>query len=298
MRIEIGEVVFPVVGYISCRFIMGQAAGIEGFRPSERRFEGAAVGAFVAHGPDDDRRPVFVAFHAALYTVERCGREFRIIRYPLVPVKIDIRPAWVVADYGRSGAVAFVVGLADDVEAESVIQIVEVRRVRIMACSNRIDVMLLHERQIRHDLLLADGRTCHRVAVVSVDAMEFDGLAVDGQDTVFIAYFTYADMIGDGFMFGFDNQCVEIGRFRSPYMRVFYSELGMGLRAETTGGRGLDGVIEGLGYRIRDAFFGCGSTGYGVDGRGGVSNGIVVEYGFRLVAGRRCRRGYCPFQRI
>ena len=44
---------------------MGQAAGVKTLCPCQRFFERAAVGALVAHRPDDDAGTVLVTLHAA-----------------------------------------------------------------------------------------------------------------------------------------------------------------------------------------------------------------------------------------
>ena len=127
---------------------------------------------------------------------------------------------------------ALVIRLADHVEAQPVIQIVEMRRVRIMAGTDRVDVMLLHQPQIAHDLLLRDHRTGHRIRVMPVHAMQRDPLPVHPQHAALGRDLADADMVHNRLAGRLNHDRVQIRGLRTPQMRIVHDERGGRTRNE------------------------------------------------------------------
>ena len=231
MHVQVREIVGLAVGHVARRLVVGRPRGVEALRPRQRRLERAAVRALVAHRPHDDRRPVLVPLHAAAHTVHGGVRELRIVGDHPVPAFERGPLRHIRRDHARR-AMALVIRLADHVEAQPVIQIVEMRRVRVMAGADRVDVMLLHQLQIPHDLLLRDHRPGHRIRVMPVHAMQRDPLPVHPQHTALGRDLADADMIHNRLAGRLDHNRVQVRGLRAPQVRVVDDERGGRARNE------------------------------------------------------------------
>ena len=89
---------------------------------------------------------------------------------------------------------ALIVRLIDDIKTETVIKLITVRRIRVMAGPDRIDVVLFHYLQIFFDLCKADCKSRHRIAVVAVCSVEFDLHAVHS--------YNHVTLLDSGFLSG------------------------------------------------------------------------------------------------
>lgn len=122
---------------------MGQAVGVKALCPCQRFFKRAAVGALVAHRPDDDAGTVLVALHAEAGAVYGGLGELRVVCDGLVPVLDVVGPAFVALAIVFGRTVALVVGFINDKEAVLVAELIEVRHIRVMAGADGIKVVLL-----------------------------------------------------------------------------------------------------------------------------------------------------------
>ena len=176
-NINVAEVILAAVAAIQSAFIMGQSGGVILFGPLQSFFEGAAIGTFVTHGPDQNAGTVFVPQNQTASTVKGGLNEVGIVGDHLVPaLKLILAAVVCVVDF--RGAVTFVIGLIDDIETILVTELIENRRIGIVAGTNSIHVMLLHQEQILLHLFHRNGKTSNRIGVVTVDAAEANGLIV------------------------------------------------------------------------------------------------------------------------
>ena len=113
---------------------------------------------------------------------------------------------------------ALVVRFVDDVEAVQVAELVEDGGIRIVAGADRIDVVLLHQLHVRLHLLDADGIAGHRIGIVTVDAAELDGLAVEIHHAVADGDLADTHTVSDDLIRGFQHHRVEVGILRIPQM--------------------------------------------------------------------------------
>ena len=120
---------------------------------------------------------------------------------------------------------ALIVRLIDDIKTETVIKLITVRRIRVMAGPDRIDVVLFHYLQIFFDLCKSDCKSRHRIAVVAVCSVEFDLHAVQVQHTVLRVDLTDADMISDHLTRRLQHQRIQIRLLGIPQMCIFYMHL-------------------------------------------------------------------------
>ena len=178
-HINVREIVFTVLAAVLGALVVGQAAGVKTLCPCQRFFERAAVGALVAHRPDDDAGTVLVTLHAAAGAVYGGLGELRVVCDGLVPVFNVVGPAFVALAIVFGCTVALVVGFINDKEAVLVAELIEVRHIRVMAGADGIKVVLFNHEQVLFRLLKANGIAGDRVGFVAVHTVELDGLAVD-----------------------------------------------------------------------------------------------------------------------
>ena len=155
---------------VSALLVMDRAGWIALFDPLRALLEVDAIAGLIAHRPDDDGRVVFIAFEHVLDAVE-VGRA----------------PGWVLGQgfIAVAHAVGLEVGLIDDVEAEFVGQLVEMRVIRVVRAADRVDVGALHLQQVVPHVLGGEIVAGFRVEFVAVDPLEQDRLAVVQKLAVF-----------------------------------------------------------------------------------------------------------------
>ena len=178
-HINVREIVFAGLAAVLGALVVGQAAGVKALCPCQCFLKRAAIGALVAHRPDDDAGTVLVALHAAAGAVYGGLGELRVIRDGFVPVLDVVGPAFVALAIVFGRTVALVVGFINNKEAVLVAELIEVRHIWVMAGADGIEVVLFNHEQIFFCLLKTNGIASDRVGFVAVYAVELDGLAVD-----------------------------------------------------------------------------------------------------------------------
>ena len=143
----------------------------------------AADAVFVSERPEDHARVVLITLKHPGGTVHIGVMPRRIVRQ-LVPVGVD-------------EAVCLKVGLVADVEAVFVAQFQKTRVVRVMAGTDHVDVVLFHDHKVADHVVHRRCVSEDRVAVVAVDALAFDLLAVDVQHIVSDGQLLEADLLAD-----------------------------------------------------------------------------------------------------
>ena len=170
--------------------------------------EGDAVARLVAHRPDNHRRVVLVAFE-----------------HSCCPLNVGIRPFRLISK-GRFGvaavAVRLDVGLVHEVEAELIGELVPAWVVGVVRGAHRVDVVLLHQLNILNHRCLIDHMTRDGIGLVTIDASDGDGYAVDQQLAIRNLHRSKADLeahhlaIGFGRALEIENDGVELGGLRGP----------------------------------------------------------------------------------
>ena len=229
LKINDAVIVFPLVGHIAGTLVMGETGGIKFLRPSQRLLKGAAVSALISHGPDHDAGAVFVTLHAALGTVHSGLCIQRIVRNDLIPAFGSGFPARIRIVNIRC-SVTLIVRLIDNEKAQTVIELIKMRRVGIMAGADRIHVVFFHQGQILLDLIQADGKTSHRIAVVAVGSVEFDLHTVDVEHAFFRMDLAYSHLLGDSLLPGGKNQFIEIWILCTPEMSILHRDRNLSFR--------------------------------------------------------------------
>ena len=70
-------------------------------------------------------------------------------------------------------------GLVLEVDTMLVAEIVPIGIGRVVRVAHVVDIRTLHQEDLPLHLLMAHGMTCRRVGLMTTDATELDGLAVD-----------------------------------------------------------------------------------------------------------------------
>ena len=151
---------------------MQQTGRIISLYPSSGVLKVAAVAALIAQGPENNRALVFVPNHISLLTVEdrlRPGIILRDVAHAVVSV-ICIQSSY---------AVAFQIRFRDHVKTIFAAQCREIRRIGIVAGTNRIDIALLHQLQIANHVFSGHSCTGVWIGIVAVDAPEFHLFSID-----------------------------------------------------------------------------------------------------------------------
>ena len=170
-----GGGVFPVP---ENALVVHKAAGVGAAEVFAHLPQGLAAVALVAAGPDEDGRVVFVplqhGFGAGKHILPplRAGTGQR----PLVrAVRAQFLPC----------AVAFQIGLPDDIQAVFIAKLQKIRVIRVVAGAHSVDVVGFQVLHIPQHLFPADGAACFAAPLVAVDALEHDAFAVQKHLAVF-----------------------------------------------------------------------------------------------------------------
>ena len=151
---------------------MQQTGRIISLYPSSGVLKVAAVAALIAQGPENNRALVFVPDHISLLTIEnrlRPGIILRDVAHAIVTI-ICIQSSY---------AVAFQIRFRNHVKSVFTAQLREIRRIGIVAGTNRIDIAFLHQLQIADHVFPGHGCTGVRIGIVAVDAPEFHLFSID-----------------------------------------------------------------------------------------------------------------------
>ncbi len=88
-----------------------------------------------------------------------------------------------------------------------------------MAAADRVDVVLLHQAQIGHELFEADHGPGDGIRIVAVDAPEHDVPVVDLQRGAVDTHRPDAHAVGDDLVIGLDGERVQVRALRAPQVR-------------------------------------------------------------------------------
>ena len=220
VQIHIGKIIFLYIRHISGALIVAQPGIVSLLRPGHGCFKGTAVGAFISHGPHQYAGMVFIPFHTASCTVQNRLRICRIICNRTVPLLYMGIPVIHLFKY-LIRTVTLVVRLIHYIKTHLVKQVVILGAVWIMAGTDGIYIVLLHQLKIPFHLLSAYGIAGNRVTVMAVHSVELYRCFVDKQNTVFHRNLTDAKSVGDPFLFGLDLNGIKPGRFCGPQTAVF-----------------------------------------------------------------------------
>ena len=222
VEIDVGEIILALAAAILRAFIVRQSCRIKMLRPGQRRFKAAAIGTFVTHGPADHAGTVLITLNTSLRAVKRRLHELRIIGKRLIPLLNVIRPDVVLTAVQLRRAMAFMIGLIDHEETVLITQLVEHRRVRVMAGTDGVEVVLLDHLQVALHMIDADHRTGHRIGIMAVDTPELDDIAIQIDLIVFNMNLTQTNAIHNDLVRRLEDQRIQVRLLRIPKNRMIY----------------------------------------------------------------------------
>ena len=214
VRIQISLVDFLTNRRERGALVMRQAGRIVFLCPGQRLVEVNAHAGLIAHGPEHHAGTVFVADYTVLHTVNNDLFIGGIIGKHVIIVDMS---GIFEGDY----AMAFDVRFINHIEAKFIAHAQEFRRIGIMAGTDGVDVVLLHDAKVAQHLFFANSIAQHRIAVVAVYALELDGLTVDLDHAVFNIDFAEAYAICNPLSAAMQNERVQIRIFSIPLRDVF-----------------------------------------------------------------------------
>ena len=195
--------------HMPCTLVVQDARVVISPRPAQRFLEGTSVGTLVSHGPPEHAGTVLVPDDTLAHAVQGGFDKRRIVGDPCIlgaPLLL----------VGAERTVALIVRLVHHIEPVLVAELVELRCVRVMACPDRVDIVLFHQAQVPVHLFQADRKAGHRIAVMTVHAVELDLLSVEVKDTVPDSHLAQTQAVRDDFLLRLDDQGVEVRILRAP----------------------------------------------------------------------------------
>ena len=197
---------------------MGEAGFVIGLDPCQSLFKCHSVCTLISHGPDHNAWAVLVPDDAALHTVKYRLAELRIVGDRLIPPCCLVVPI-IIRIEQFTWTMCLYVSLVYHIESIFVTEFIEIRSIWIVACPYGVDIVLFHQRHVLDDLFSADGKSCHRVGVVSVHSVELDRHAVDVHDLILYRYLPDSYPVSDDLSGTSDDDSVEEWSFCIPQNR-------------------------------------------------------------------------------
>ena len=203
-------------------FIMNQTGGI--FLPVElgHLIDIPAAEGFIAAGPDQDGRMVLISLVHGIYPVQHHVQPFRMIAGHHSG---EIRIVWPQA---VPGSVGLQIVFRDHIKTIFVKQIIDAHRIRIMAGTDGVDIVLLHGNDILHQFLPGYAPACPGTELMAVHAFKHDTFSVEGHNMILHFKTSEAYPLRNHlcqlslFIIHFQGQIVQIGFLRAPQKRLFH----------------------------------------------------------------------------
>ena len=218
VEIQIAVVIFSLAVCILCALVVGEAGFVIGLDPCQSLFKCHSVCTLISHGPDYNAWAVLVPDDAALHTVKYRLAELRIVCDRLIPPCCLVVPI-IIRIEQFTWTMCLYVSLVYHIESIFVTEFIEIRSIWIVACPYGVDIVLFHQRHVLDNLFSADGKSCHRVGVVSVHSVELDRHAVDVHDLILYRYLPDSYPVSDDLSGTSDDDSVEEWSFCIPQNR-------------------------------------------------------------------------------
>ena len=144
VQIYVGIIIFFIFCRIAGTLIMCQPCMVKFLCPGKRRLKSASICTFVSHGPDHHAGAVLIPVNTALCPVHSGLCKSRVVCNGMVPSGCSLLPG-VVLHIDIRSSVALIVSFIYNKETVFVAELIELRRIWIMAGTDAVDIMLFHE---------------------------------------------------------------------------------------------------------------------------------------------------------
>ena len=122
-------------------------------------------------------------------------------------------------------SVALDIGLRIDIESKAVAEVIEHTRLRIMAGSDTIDIVLLHQFKVLKHPFTAHIMSCVRICLMKVHTLELDRLSVDIEDISLDLKTAEAHIEACIFTLYTEKESIELRSLGSPLPHIFHDSL-------------------------------------------------------------------------
>ncbi len=197
------------------------------FDPCGGFFHIRTVCTFISHGPGEDAGAVFVSVNQVLDTIydsvfiRRIAHQIAIAFFVLYFSHIDM---FTLTSVECGTSVGFQICFIHNIKTVFVIHLCGPWSIWIMAGTDRIDVMFLHQLQISQKLFPCDCSSGKRIAVVAVGTFDLEVHTVDIDDISFDIDPAKADFLSDHFIRCGKNQRIQCRMFCIPQIRIIYGK--------------------------------------------------------------------------
>ena len=183
VQIQILIAISLLIITISRTLILCDPVRIECLCPCQSLLKITTICALIAHGPDYNTEPVLISFYHLLYPVKDRSLPCRIICDCFIPA---LKPILfrILLPVQHKRSVCLNISLVNYQKSIFLAHLIEVRCIRIMTGSDCIQIMLLHQSQIRPDLFHISDRPGIRIRIMPVHTPEFYLLSVQIDHTV------------------------------------------------------------------------------------------------------------------
>ena len=144
VQIYVGIIILFILCCIAGALKMGQSCMVKFLCPGKRCLKGASICTFISHGPDHHAGTVLVSVHAALCPVHSGFCKGRVIRNGMVPSGCPLLPG-IILHIDIRGSMALIIRLIYDKETIFVTELIELRRIWVVAGTDTVDIVLFHE---------------------------------------------------------------------------------------------------------------------------------------------------------
>ena len=149
---------------------------------------------FISAGPDQNRRMVFVSLIHRIHTVEHAVHPLRAVAwYNTGEISVSYR-------IRISRSMGLHVALRDHVKTVFIAQIINADRIRVMAGTDCIDVVLFHRCQVFDQLFSRNNTAGYGAELVAVDAFKDNAFSIQHHDVVFHLKAAESDSLRNQFL--------------------------------------------------------------------------------------------------
>ena len=158
---------------------------------------------------------ILITLIHGIYTIQHHTQPFRFV------MRNDIRVISGKFCY-IPGSVRLQIVFCDHVNTIFIAETVDWRCIRIMAGTNRIDVVLFHDHDVFEQFLPGHVSSCNGAELMAVHTLEYDTFSVEGHDTILHLKTAEANFLRDDllefsvFITDLQLQIIEIRLFRTP----------------------------------------------------------------------------------
>ena len=126
------------------------------------------------------------------------------------------------------GTMRFQICLIDHIDSILIAEFIDQRCIRIMAGTDRIDIVLLHDLKVFAKLFFGNMTSAHRTEFMTVDTLEYDTFSIQCHDAVFHLESSESNFLRNhflkfsGLVINLQIQVVKLRILCTPEYRIFH----------------------------------------------------------------------------